>query len=171
AVAGDAHARQALIPSVRCRIVGFEGAERGHDLVVLELSAADVDFALVDAAGNATTRRWHLRPGRPQVLRDVIFLGDVGVARAGDEGRSEPAADGIDLSIDFSAEEVIAGRWHWRARAPTIGRGVIFLVYADAHVARFAIETNSWIGRAGQDGRAADDIDLAVVRDSAAAAA
>src|SRR4029077_18906203 len=117
----------------------FEGPERSHDLVVLEFSAGNINAALVDAAGDAAARRRHLRLGRPQILGDIIFLVDVGIARSRYESRTESPADRIDLAVDRGAEKMIARGWHRRTRAPAILRRIVFLVDADAHVLRLSL--------------------------------
>src|SRR6478736_4259591 len=170
AVAGDAHARQALIPCVISGIVSFEGPERSLDLVVLEFSAGNINAALVDATGHAATRRRHLPLGRPQILGHVIFLVDVGIARPRYESRTESSADRIDLAVDRGAEKMIARGWHRRTCAPAILRRIVFLVDADAYVVWLPVEADRRIARARQAGGSADHVDLAVDRHGNAAA-
>src|SRR5262245_9259855 len=100
----DAHARQVSVPAVGGGIVGLEGAERRHDLVVLELATGNVDLAGVDAAGDTAARGWHRRPRAPDVLRHIVLLVHLGVARARDEGRAETAADGEDAAAKLRGE-------------------------------------------------------------------
>ena len=96
AVARDAHARKTLVPGVCSRVVAFEGAVGGHDLVVLEFAAGDIDTALVDTPGYTAAGCGHLRAGCPHILRYVVFLSDVGVARSRDEW---PAPGSVDTRL------------------------------------------------------------------------
>src|SRR5262249_15875340 len=98
-MARDAHARKALVPSVRSWVIGLECPESRHDFVVLKFTAADEDSALVNATRDAAARRRHLCLCRPQILGDVVLFVDIGIARARHEGRSQSTANGVDLSV------------------------------------------------------------------------
>src|SRR6185369_13234147 len=96
---------------------------------VLQLSAADVDLAVVGRRAAAAARGRHAVLDRtPQVSGGVIFLDDVHVGRRGNVAGADAAADDVDLAVDHARKRMVARGRHRTALRPRVGGRVKHLV-------------------------------------------
>ena len=65
-VPGDLHVRKDL-PGIRLRVVGFEGPEGHLAPRFLVFAAGDIEFAVVDGAGDVAAPRWRPALENPDV--------------------------------------------------------------------------------------------------------
>ena len=126
-----------------CGIVDFVG--RDHDAV--EAAAADdVNLAVERGGADRAARPLHRRQRAPSVGSAGSYSkAPVPAPLCTD---ADEAAEGVDLAVEHGDAEMIAPLRQRRARAPAIGRRVVFVV----------------IGARGPAHRAADRVQLAVER-------